>query len=332
MIILAMKPTLLLAALLCLWAQAASAQVKITQQGNEKISVEINGRPFTDFWIGPSSPKPYLHPLRAASGAVVTRGFPMIPDVPGEAHDHPHHRGLWFTHGDVNGYDFWANEDSQPGAGKGKGKVVLRRVDKLTSGRKSGSIEATFDWKIPSGETLLRESRKMTFYEDPQFRIVDFDMTLSPEQKVTFGDTKEGMFAIRLAASLEEEQPKDIAEPKRTGKMVNAQNKQGEKYVWGKRSEWVDYSGQIDGQSVGVAILDNPANPRPPTYWHARAYGLFACNVFGLRDFENDKSRDGSLTIQPGQPLRFRYRVVIHPGNSVGAGIRDQYDRYTALK
>ena len=102
-------------------------QVKITPQGKDKISVEIDGKPFTDFYIGAETPKPYLHPLRTADGKVVTRGFPMMTDIPGEAHDHPHHRGLWFTHGDVNGYDFWANEDSQKGAGKGKGRVVLER-------------------------------------------------------------------------------------------------------------------------------------------------------------------------------------------------------------
>jgi Methane oxygenase PmoA len=306
-----------------LWTMTAAGQIRIAQQGKDRISVEIDGKPFTDFWIGTDAGKPYLHPLRTASGTVVTRGFPMIPGAPGESHDHPHHRGLWFTHGDVNGYDFWGNEDSQPGAGKGKGKVVLKRVEKLTSGKKAGAIEATFEWKIPSGETLLTESRKMTFYSDPQLRILDFDATLSPEGKVTFGDTKEGMFAIRLADSMDEDHG---------GKMVNAQNKQGEKNVWGKRSEWVDYSGQIDGQAVGVAILDHPGNPRPPAYWHARAYGLFACQIFGVHDFENDKSRDGSLTIQPGQPLRFRYRVLIHPGNSVAAGIRDQYERYRDSK
>jgi hypothetical protein len=295
---------------------AAWGQVKITQQGGVKVVVEVDGKPFTDFYIGPETPKPYLHPLRTADGKVVTRGFPMVADIAGEAHDHPHHRGLWFTHGDVNGYDFWANEESQPGAGKGKGKVVLERVVKASGGKKSGAITATFAWNIPSGETLLIETRTMTFYSDPYLRQIDFDSTLSPQQEVTFGDTKEGMFAIRLATPLEEYHG---------GKMVNAQNKQGEKNVWGKRSEWVDYSGTIDGKTAGVAIFDHPANPRPPTYWHARAYGLFAANVFGVRDFENDKSRDGSLTIRPGQPLHFRYRVVIHPGDSNQAGIRDAY-------
>ena len=212
------------------------SQVKITQQGKDKISVEIDGKPFTDFYIGGGIAKPYLHPLRTADGIIVTRAFPMSSDVAGEAHDHPHHRGLWFAHGDVNGYDFWANEDSQPGTNKGKGKVVLERVDKLASGKKVGTISANFAWTIPGGAVLLYESRKMTFYSDPQLRVVDFDITLSPSEEVKFGDTQEGVFAIRLAAPLEEEQPKDIAEPRRTGKMVNAQGKSGEKGVWGKRS------------------------------------------------------------------------------------------------
>ena len=310
----------------------AAAQVRITQPAADRVAVEIDGKPFTDFYIGPETAKPYLHPLRTAGGKIVTRGYPMVPDVPGETHDHPHHRGLWFTHGDVNGYDFWGNEDSQKGAGKGKGRVVLDGRPKLVSGKKSGAIEAVFNWTIPSGGVLLRERRRMTFYSDPVLRTIDFDITLDPQQEVRFGDTKEGTFAIRLAAALEEQQPKGIDEPKRTGRMVNAQGKSGEKNVWGKRSEWVDYSGVLDGEPVGIAIFDHPSNPRHPTYWHARAYGLFAANIFGVHDFENDPSRDGSLTIRPGQPLRFRYRVVIHPGDVNSGHIRELWERYAATK
>lgn len=305
------------------------AQVKVTQHGNQKISVEIDGKPYSEFFIGPETHKPYLAPLRSASGTVVTRAYPMDSTVPGEAHDHPHHRGLWFTHGAVNGYDFWANESDQKGVGNGKGEVVLKKVNKV-SGGKTGTIDATFDWKA-GGKTLLTESRKMTFAGDAQLRTVDFDITLAPEEKVVFGDTKEGMFAIRLAAPLEEVQPRNIAEPKRNGKLSNAQGKVGEKLVWGKRSEWADYSGQIDGKPVGVAIFDHPGNPRHPTYWHARSYGLFATNIFGVHDFENDKARDGSMTIEKGQPLRFRFRVVVHPGLDA-ARIGELFKSYAAGK
>src|ERR1041384_2828117 len=101
------------------------AQVKITQQGNDKISVEIDGKPFTDFYVGAEAKKPYLSPLRTATGDVVTRGYPMATNIPGESHDHPHHKGLWFTHGDVNGYDFWAESDKT-------GKIVHRRFLAIT--------------------------------------------------------------------------------------------------------------------------------------------------------------------------------------------------------
>jgi hypothetical protein len=323
-----MKHFVVLAAL----AAPLLAQVVITQDGQKKVSVAIDGKPFTEFWVGPETQKPYLHPLRTAGGTIVTRAYPMDDKVPGEAHDHPHHRGLWFTHGDVNGYDFWGNEDSQKGAGKGKGKVVLRKIDKGSSGAKTGTIDATFDWKLPAGEVLLTETRHMTFYSEPSLRTIDFDITLTPRTEVKFGDTKEGMFAIRLAAGLEEAQPRGIAEPKRTGKLMNAQNKATEKEVWGKRSEWADYYGQLNGKTVGIAILDHPANPRHPTYWHARAYGLFATNIFGVHDFENDKTKDGSLTIKPGQPQRFRFRVVIHDGDTAAAGIKDIFAKFAAAK
>ena len=110
-----------------------AAQVKITQV-TDRILVEIAGKPFTAFFIGADNAKPYLHPLRTASGKIVTRGFPM-DTVEGESKDHPHHRGLWFTHGDVNNIDFWGNEKSHQGSvSGGKGYVVTKKVVDLKSG------------------------------------------------------------------------------------------------------------------------------------------------------------------------------------------------------
>jgi hypothetical protein len=299
-----------------------SAQVKITQ-GSDRILVEIDGKPFTDFFIGAATVKPYLHPLRSASGKIITRSYPM-ETVEGEAKDHPHHRGLWFTHGLVNGYDFWANEPSQKGASpSGKGTVVIRKVNDLQSGKKTGKIVTTFDWQGKDGKTLLQERRTMTFYSHPTERWIDFDIVLVAQEKSEFQDTKEGTFAIRLATELEE---------KHTGKMHSADGKEGEKQVWGSRSPWVDYAGMVGGEALGIAIFDHPSNPRHPTYWHSRGYGLFAANPFGVRDFENDKTKDGKLELGPGEQLRFRYRVVIHPGNAATGNIADSYKKFAAMK
>jgi hypothetical protein len=313
---------------LLLWPLAASPQVKLTQ-APDRIEVEIDGQPFTTLYMGPATTKPYLHPLRSASGKAVTRYYPM-EEREGERRDHPHQRGLWFTHGDVNGYDFWANEVSQKGPNKGK--VVLNKVLAVRSGSKQGVLEVSFDWLDPAGKPILNERRTMVFHSDPRLRMVDFDLRLTALQQVKFGDTKEGTFALRLAASLEEPARGAPPTPARTGKMVNAEGLEGERQVWGKRSAWVDYFGEVEGEKLGVAIFDHPGNPKHPTYWHARGYGLFAANVFGEHDFLADKTRDGSITLPAKGALRFRYRVVIHPGDYQSAGIAELYKRYAASR
>jgi hypothetical protein len=307
-------PLFLLALPLC-------AQVKIAQPSPDRISVEIDGKPYSEFFMGPDTTKPYLYPLRAASGKSVTRHFPM-EEFPGETHDHPHHRGLFFAHGDVNGLDFWGNDPRVPSP-KG-GTIVLAKVGNLKSGRKSGSIEATFDHRDRGGKTLLTEHRIMTFYSGPAERVIDFDSTLTAKEKVVFGDTKEGTFGIRLATEMQED--------KHTGHIVDAEGARGEKNVWGKKSNWVDYYGEVEGEKLGVAILDNPKNPGSPVRWHVRAYGLFAANPFGLSDFVGDKSQKGGMTLEPGQSLRFRYRVIIHSGDAQSAGIAAAYQKYAAAK
>src|SRR4051812_2816905 len=108
----------------------AAAQVKITQ-GTNQIAVEIDGKPYTTFFYGPEQPKPYLHPLRAPSGIVVTRGFPM-ETKPGELTDHPHQRSMWFAHQAVNGYDYWNNEFSYEKDPKYKGLIGHIYVTKVT--------------------------------------------------------------------------------------------------------------------------------------------------------------------------------------------------------
>ena len=296
-----------------------AAQVKISRQP-DRVLVEIDGRPYTAFYLAPGGNKPYVHPLSTASGIVVTRHFPM-ETFPGETKDHPHHRGLFFSHGDVNGYNFWATE---PGTDSTKsGRMVVKNIEKAEGGRTIGTIRAVFDAQDPQGKAIMTETRTITFHTDPRLRIIDYEVQIDALDRLVFGDTKEGTFGIRLATSMTED---------KGGRMVNAEGKETEKNVWGKRSPWVDYYGTVDGQTVGVAIFDHPGNPRHPTYWHARAYGLFAANPFGASDFTGDKLQDGSMTVEAGKTVRFRYRVVIHPGDSRAADVGELYRDYAAKK
>jgi hypothetical protein len=298
-------------------ALPASAQVEL-KQDPEQIAVEIDGKPFTVFYFGAKDlNRPYLHPLRSASGKIVNRSVPA-GQVPGETTDHPHHSGLFYGHGDVNGYNYWAiqNVPTPPSkASATMGRIVLKGVPSVKNGKESGAIDAVFTWLTPEGKPLLTETRKMTFHAHPMLRIIDFDFDFAAIDKVVFRDTKEGTFALRMATVLDEPSARaKPGAPVRTGTLTNAQGGQREANVWGKRSEWVDYSGELDGEKVGVVMMDHPGNPRHPTYWHSRGYGLHSINPFGVSDFLNDKTQNGSLTIEPGQHVRFRYRVIIHPG------------------
>ncbi|MDX1984894.1 MAG: PmoA family protein [Bryobacteraceae bacterium] len=304
---------------LSLLALPLAAQVKIEQQDG-RISVEINGKPFTSLWTGADLRKPFLHPLISASGKIVTRRWPM-ETVEGEPKDHPHHRGLWFNHGDVNGIDFWGSDPAQKN--DQKARIAVKKINQVKSGRKQGSITGVFEWLGKDGSPLLTENRVMTFHAEADIRTIDFDITLTANAPVKFGDTKEGSFGLRLAPSLQES---------KTGTMVNAEGLRKEKEVWGKPSPWVDYYGMLEGEKLGIAIFDHPSNPRHPTHWHSRAYGLFAANIFGMRDFYRDKSKDGSLQLEKGGTLRFRYRVIIHPGDEKEAKIAEAYKKYAARK
>jgi hypothetical protein len=313
-----MKSSIVLIALIL----PLAAQVKITP-GAEKAAVTIDGQPFTDFCVaGPGVTKPFLHPLRALSGTYVTRMWPMedVPEEAGTTKDHQHQRGVWFAHESVNGIDFWNNEASY--TTPNRGRIVFRRFGAISSSADKGRLGAWFEWVGPKGEVLLREDRLMTFYPGRQLRIIDFDITLTAVTDVTFGDKKDGLFGIRLRPALQEDTG--------TGHITSAEGATGEKAVWGKPSEWCDYSGKVGNEPLGIAIFDHPDNPRHPPRWHARAYGLFAENPFGLAVFTNDSSQDGSLALAPGHSLRFRYRVIVHPGDVKSADIAGQWKQYVA--
>ena len=237
--------------------------------------------------------------------------------VAGETQDHNHQRSFWFTHGSVNGYDFWASDPLNPPK-TNYGTIKETAKKKLVAGPVLGRIRTTDDWLGPDGKRVCEDERVVTIYNTPTARVLDFDITIKAgDGPVTFGDTKEGMFGLRVASSM------DVAGNKKTktpgkGKITNAEGIH-DTDAWGKASPWVDYVGPVEGETVGVAILNHPDSFRYPTTWHVRDYGLFAANPFGWHDFGMKKS--GEYTIPAGESIRFRYRVVFHKGDTASANI-----------
>jgi hypothetical protein len=309
--------------LICTSAFGVWEPVTLTREGYQ-IEIDIGGRPFTTYYFDSSVAKPYLFPLRSAAGTIVTRCFPMVADVAGEDHDEPHQRAMYFAHGNINGLDFWGEAAFPRWSRHSKqafGRTAFRKLDEIQSGPDRGTVRAEFDLVGTNGVSIATETQTYIFRGDLQSRIVDCEFTIIANHgPVTMGDTKEGTFAIRLAKGLK-------SPPAR---MMNSDGAIGEKAIWGKRADWVDYDGRVAGEELGVAVFDNPKNFRHPTYWHARGYGLLAANPFGLRAFTHDRHRDGTHTIGPGETLVLRYRVFIHHSDCKEAGVASAYREYAA--
>jgi hypothetical protein len=304
--------------------RSAAQPVELARNGSH-VDVRIGGRPFTTYYFDPSVAKPYFFPLRSAHGTIVTRGFPMTLGTAGEDHDEPHQRAMYFAHGDINGFDFWG-EAAFPAwsdhPASTFGRTVVRTLNDLQGGATVGSLQATFDLVAPTG-TIAEEIQTYRIEGDEESRFIDCEFAIhATHGPIVMGDTKEGTFAIRVVKALDSP----------PGHMLNASGASGEKAIWGKRSNWVDYSGRVAGEDVGLAIFDHPQNLRAPTYWHARAYGLLAANPFGLKPFTGDRRRDGRYAIPAGGSLILRYRVFIHHGNPSQAGVAEAYAQFAAEK
>lgn len=296
--------------------QRGASGVEITKQ-EKALRVEINGELFTEYCFK-DVPRPYFYPVIGPTGVPIIRHWPM-KEGKNEAKDHVHHRSLWFTHGEINGHDFW-------GEGGGSGKIVHDKFLKIDSGRDVGVIQSQNKYVARDGQVICTDTRTHRFYNRPDGQIMDFEITIhASEGKVVMGDTKEGSMAIRLAPTMRVEGKVG------KGHILNSEGDR-DKEAWGKRAAWCDYYGPVEDKIVGVAIFDHPQNPKHPTWWHVRTYGLFAANPFGVHYFEGKPKGTGDITIGAGESLTFKYRFYFHKGDTNQAKVAEHYREYAAGK
>jgi hypothetical protein len=281
------------------------------------VDVFIGDRGVATYRYGPELVKPVIHPLKTLSGLTVTRAYPF-EEFPEESHDHPHHTGVFFTYDDVDSVRFWAATSPPP-------QIRQIGIDSFVK-RGMGTIATTSQWIDKNGKVLLEERRTMLFAPGGKEYTVDFDITLAAvDTTVTFGPTKEGMFAIRVAPWLQESGG--------TGAYLSSRSVTSAGEIWGRRAEWVRIEGESNGRRAGVAILNHPASVNHPTYWHTRDYGLFSANPLGQTFFEQSrKTADPELfvlTIKPGERALFRFRVIAYDGSLNKLEMDSRYNAYS---
>jgi hypothetical protein len=281
-------------------------------QGEDKIDVNIDGKLFTSYVYKSELVKPILWPIYSPLGVEMTRGFPY-KEVEGEAHDHPHHTGIFFTYDMNKNGIFWNSPKPPP---------QIKHVE--ISEMKNGTLSTVMNWTSTTGKVLLQEDRTMVFSTIPTGVAIDMTMKLTAKDTVAvFEPTKEGMLAIRVAHWLKERG--------NTGEYLSSNGDKKAENVWGKRAEWVTLQGNKEDAKVGIAIMNHPSSENSPTYWHARNYGLFSANPLGQDKFQaaHKVPVDGyELKLQPGESALFKFKVLIYDGHMDMVGLDRLYTAY----
>ena len=301
--------------------QAQKVQFKQVDK-DKKVEVFVDNKFFTAFIYPDNMEKQSLNPIISSSGKIITRGYPLQPR-PFERTDHPHHVGMWFNFGDVNGLDFWNNSFAIAAAEKPKyGKIAFDKIVSLNS--KLGKLIVSANWLDINKNVLLNEQTSYVFSGKGNTRIIERITQLTAKNQVTFTENKEGLLGMRLDRAFEEPatKPEIFLDAKGVETLVPVLNNEGVNgvyrnaegfkagEVWGKRSKWVALRAVKEGEVITIVILDHPNNLNYPAWSHARGYGLFASNNIGGRAFDKNSSPI-QKALATGEQMVFKHKIII---------------------
>ncbi|MCA8997387.1 MAG: PmoA family protein [Planctomycetaceae bacterium] len=311
------------------------AEFQIVETDSHGLRITHNGHPFAEYVVDQGN-KPYLWRVHGPTGKLMTRAYPM-EDVEGERKDHPHHRGITFGHEGINGVDTWAEEKTfvdyldnpnraewAQGRLDALGRIVHREYEELSASAAQARFVEICDYHDRNGQKILAEKRTVTFRVTTNHRWIDFDQELiASEGDLHFEDKKDSGLSIRIPTSMD-------VDSKLGGKIINSEG-QTDKEAWSQPANWCDYHGPVDGETVGVAILNHPSSFRHPTRWHVRTYGLFTANPFASKQFDS-ANPDAAFVLKQGESLKLFHRFVFHSGNAETGKIAEAYDQYASEK
>ena len=312
----------------------------VEKKDKKQVDILYNDKLMTAYCYYDSSRKHVLFPVNTVDGITITRSYPFKM-IAGERTDHPHHTGIWLNYESVNGLDFWNNSTAiAPEKRDHYGTIIHQKITDKKANINESSLSANAIWVRPDNKVLLNEQTRFNFSVKGNDFIIDRITTLTAtDTTVVFKDVKDGMFAIRVARELElpSKEKSSFVDDKGnvttvppsgndvTGMYYSSGGLKGDS-VWSSKGTWVMLTGKKDGKDITIGMFDHPANVGYPAYWHARGYGLFSVNPLGRKIFSNGKE-ELNFSLQPGQSVTFRYRIVVHSGSAL---TKDDMNKFSA--
>jgi len=286
--------------IVCLSVTNSIAQPKVTaERVADKIEFRVDGNLFTSYILSESEKYPFFFPVNGPSNASVT----SMRNA-----NYPHHSSLFFGCDKVNGGNYWQE-------GLKDGQIISLRADILETGGSKAVIENECIWRRPGADAPIKDKRKITVTIPSKDKfILDFDVTMEMLIDVNIEKTNHSLFSGRMDP--------DLAVIN-GGTMINAEGETGEKGTFGKASAWIDFYGNRQGKTEGMAILQHPSNKWFPAPWFTRDYGFFSPTPMYW------PANDKNTSLKKGEQIKLRYRVIVHSGNHTEAGIAEEFAKYS---
>ncbi len=297
-------------------ADDGNVEFDTSQEG--KIVIKLAGTEVADYvYQDDDISRPYFAHLQTPDSPQITRSYPPVEGK--DRADHPtFHPGLWMSFGDISGNDYWRNA-----------APVKQVGNEVVPSKNSFTVHNRYLSQEDPNQTVCDEKCTYTVIPRPEGYLLLWDSTFSSDKGFYFGDQEEMGIGFRVATPIRVETESAGNIPPGNGKMIDSEGRVNGDEIWGNTADWCDYSGELDGQHVGMTLFCHPDNFRP-SWFHARDYGLLEANPFGREAFgKGEKSR---VEVKLGEKFRLRYGVLVHasPAGS-SPNLKDEYSYYIQL-
>ena len=241
------------------------------------LAYNKGSRRYGDFYLS----RPNFYPVYSPSGRQATTS---------SAYRFNHHKSIFLGHGTVNGINFF--HDNNP-TKDNLGDIAIEEAQWETT-EASAILRTRNLWVTKAGVSMLKETRDISWTPGDQTHVLDVSSALvSLVGDVTFGRDTHSYFGVRVADTIDVEDG---------GRAINSKGDENEEGAMDQFADWLDYSGEVAGKTIGVTLIHHPANP--PSPYFVRNYGTFLSN-FTLR---------GPYLMKASETLTQRFRVLVHEG------------------
>ena len=308
-------------ALMVLLSTAAGAAEKTggvaVKHEKEKgtMTVLVDGKEALVYQYGKDVDLPHYYPLRSPAGQLLTVQV---------TEPYPHHRSFWFA-------------DTIELAGQPKMSTYMALYSGQDKKKPVGPFgtyvrheEFLGQQVMPQGTTIgmklvwLGESGKLPLMDETrEVRFVALGMgeyffdnrfTLT----AAYGDVKFVSDATHYAWPYVRIHPQFSVQDGK-GKITNAEGKTNQKETLNQVSRWLDYSGEVQGVTEGLAMFSDPEQPAPRFF--TRDYG-----TCGPR--RPDETSGKPFELKKGQSLKQRMGVLVHSGDASAGRVAERYRQY----